>query len=163
MSDDQIVVGNGVSAAQVHILGARFDRFGFAVEGLKAGHGGGVARLFRGHWFPLDPPRHFFHFGPGSLTAALAAAGFRVERMRHLSWEQNLYGVIQSALNSLGFPRDDLYETLKGNRPLGSKPRDLVEVLLLAVGFLPAVLFTAGEAAFRHGGTIECVAIRTDG
>lgn len=120
------------------------------------------ARLFRGAWFHLDPPRHFFHFGPGSLTAALAAAGFRVERMRHLSWEQNLYGVIQSALNSLGFPRDDLYETLKGNRPLGSKPRDLVEVLLLAVGFLPAVLFTAGEAAFRHGGTIECVAIRPD-
>lgn len=120
------------------------------------------ARLFRGAWFHLDPPRHFFHFGPGSLGSALAAAGFRVERMRHLSWEQNLYGVIQSALNSLGFPRDDLYETLKGNRPLGSAPRDLVEVLLAGVLFPPAVLFTIVEAAFGHGGTIECVAIRKE-
>lgn len=120
------------------------------------------ARLFRGDWFHLDPPRHFFHFGPGSLRAAFAAAGFRVERMRHLSWEQNLYGVIQSTLNSLGFPRDDLYETLKGNRPLGSAPRDLVEVLLAGVVFPPAVLFTIAEAAFGHGGTIECVAIRTE-
>jgi SAM-dependent methyltransferase len=120
------------------------------------------ARLFRGAWFHLDPPRHFFHFGPRSLGSALEAAGFRVERMRHLSWEQNLYGVIQSALNSLGFPRDDLYETLKGNRPLLSAPRDAIEVLLAAALFPPAVLFTIGEAAFRHGGTIECVATRTD-
>lgn len=118
------------------------------------------ARLFRGAWFHLDPPRHFFHFGPRSLGAALQAAGFRVERMRHLSWEQNLYGVIQSALNSLGFPRDDLYETLKGNRPLLSAARDAIEVPLAAALFLPAVVFTAGEAALRHGGTIECVAIR---
>ena len=81
--------------------------------------------------------------------------------MRHLSWEQNLYGVLQSGLNSLGYPRDDLYETLKGNRPLGSAPRDAAEVLLAALGALPAVLFTIAEAAFRHGGTIECVAIRT--
>ncbi|HKQ19847.1 MAG TPA: class I SAM-dependent methyltransferase, partial [Candidatus Eisenbacteria bacterium] len=56
-------------------------------------------RLFRGAWFHLDPPRHFFHFGPSSLGSALSNAGFQVETMRHLSWEQNLYGVIQSALN----------------------------------------------------------------
>jgi SAM-dependent methyltransferase len=118
------------------------------------------ARLFRGAWFHLDPPRHFFHFGPRSLGAALETAGFRVKRMRHLSWEQNLYGVIQSALNALGFPRDDLYETLKGNRPLLSAPRDAIEVLLAAALFPAAVVFTVAEAVFRHGGTIECVAIR---
>ena len=116
------------------------------------------ARLFRGAWFHLDPPRHLFHFGPSSLRVALEAAGFRVVRMRQLSWEQNLYGVLQSGLNALGFARDDFYEALKGNRRLGSTPRDYVEAALLAAGFLPAALFTLAEAAAGCGGTLELVA-----
>ena len=118
------------------------------------------ARLFRGSWFHLDPPRHLFHFGPGSLEAALNAAGFRLVKMQHLSWEQNLYGVSQSALNALGLPRDDFYETLKGSRRIGTAPRDFLAALLLAVGLLPAALFCVAEAAARSGGTIECIAVK---
>jgi SAM-dependent methyltransferase len=118
------------------------------------------ARLYRGSWFHFDPPRHLFHFGPRSLETALTAAGYRVTRMRLLSWEQNLYGVLQSALNALGFPRDDFYEALKGNRRLGSEPRDFLQAALLAVGLLPAAAFCIAEAAARSGGTIECVAIK---
>lgn len=32
--------------------------------------------LFGRWWFPLDPPRHFYHFDRATLTATLAAAGF---------------------------------------------------------------------------------------
>jgi SAM-dependent methyltransferase len=118
------------------------------------------ARLFRGAWFHLDPPRHLFHFGPASIGRMLEAGGFRIVRMRHLSWEQNLYGVLQSGLNALGFRRDDFYDALKGNRRLGAATRDYVEAALLALGFLPALLFTAAEAAARSGGTLECVAVK---
>jgi SAM-dependent methyltransferase len=39
-------------------------------------------KLFGRWWFPLDPPRHFYHFDRNSLTAALARAGFSVQVAR---------------------------------------------------------------------------------
>jgi len=119
------------------------------------------AKLFGGSWFHLDPPRHLYHFNRRSLGSALERAGFRIERMSTLSWEQNLYGILQSALNALGFPRDEFYEVLKGNRPLTSSPRLPLEGLLIALLTPFAVLLTALEAACGAGGTLECVARRT--
>ena len=116
------------------------------------------ARLFQGAWFHLDPPRHLYHFNRRSLALALERAGFRIERLHTLSWEQNVYGVLQSALNALGFPRDEFYEVLKRNRSILSSARLPVEALLLALLAPAAVLFTALEAAFGAGGTLECVA-----
>ena len=115
------------------------------------------AALFGGSWFHLDPPRHLHHFNRESLTAMLADAGFRAERIRTLSWEQNLYGILQSALNALGFPRDEFYEVLKGNRPL-VRLRQIAELVLM-IGLFPAALvLTALEALFGRGGTLEVVA-----
>ncbi len=116
------------------------------------------ARLFRGAWFHLDPPRHLQHFVPASLRLALQSAGFRLIRVRHLSWEQNLYGYVQSALNALGFPRDQLYELLKGNRPAAPAASLGLQAVMAGAMLLPAAIFASVEAAFGRGGTIECVA-----
>jgi SAM-dependent methyltransferase len=37
---------------------------------------------FRGAWYDLDLPRHLFHYTPATLTAILAKAGWKVERVR---------------------------------------------------------------------------------
>jgi len=120
------------------------------------------ATLFRGSWFHLDPPRHLHHFGRASLERALSAAGFRIERVRTLSWEQNVYGVAQSALNAMGFPRDEYYEVLKGNRSLWSSPRLALELVLMAALLPLAFLFALLESSLGRGGTLECIA-RRDG
>ena len=39
-------------------------------------------RLFGRWWFPLDPPRHFYHFDKHSLSGIFAQAGFRLHRFR---------------------------------------------------------------------------------
>jgi 2-polyprenyl-3-methyl-5-hydroxy-6-metoxy-1,4-benzoquinol methylase len=117
------------------------------------------ARAFRGAWFHLDPPFHLHHFAPRSLARALAGAGFDVLETRHLSWQYNPYGVIQSLLNALGFPRDELYEVLKGNRPLRT-PSRVAQALLAAAALPPAVAFSLLEAAAGRGGTIEVTARR---
>lgn len=39
-------------------------------------------KVFGPWWFPLDPPRHFYHFGKDSLSRAAAQAGFRVQLVR---------------------------------------------------------------------------------
>jgi 2-polyprenyl-3-methyl-5-hydroxy-6-metoxy-1,4-benzoquinol methylase len=116
------------------------------------------AALFGGAWFHLDPPRHLYHFNRESLLAMLGTAGFRAERVRTLSWEQNLYGILQSALNALGFPRDEFYEVLKGNRSLARPPRQIVEAAVMAALTPMALLLTVLEALFGRGGTLEIVA-----
>ncbi len=121
------------------------------------------ARLFRGAWFHVDPPRHLQHFDPDSLARALRAAGFRLVRVNHLSWEQNLYGYLQSALNALGLPRDQLYGLFKGARPKGLPVSPILQALLAALLLPPAVVATALEAAAKHGGTLECVAVAAEG
>jgi SAM-dependent methyltransferase len=39
-------------------------------------------KLFGRWWFPLDPPRHFYHFDKNSLSGIFAQAGFRLQRVR---------------------------------------------------------------------------------
>ena len=39
-------------------------------------------KLFGRWWFPLDPPRHFYHFDRNSLSATLASAGFSTTMAR---------------------------------------------------------------------------------
>ena len=116
------------------------------------------ASLFGGSWFHIDPPRHLHHFNRESLTTVLVTAGFRVERIRTLSWEQNLYGILQSTLNALGFPRDEFYEVLKGNRSIARPPRQILEAALMAALTPIALLLTVLEALFGRGGTLEIVA-----
>lgn len=41
-------------------------------------------RWFGPSWFGLDLPRHLVHFTPHTLTEMLTAAGFRVDRLRHI-------------------------------------------------------------------------------
>jgi SAM-dependent methyltransferase len=118
------------------------------------------ARIFRGAWFHLDPPRHLFHFTPASLSDALDAAGFRWTSVAHLSWEQNLYGYLQSLVNAMGFPRDELYEVLKRTRPFAATRRLAVQVLVLTLLALPAILMTLLEATCGRGGTIQVTARR---
>lgn len=39
-------------------------------------------KFFGRWWFPLDPPRHLYHFDRNSLTGALARAGFSTQLVR---------------------------------------------------------------------------------
>jgi 2-polyprenyl-3-methyl-5-hydroxy-6-metoxy-1,4-benzoquinol methylase len=115
------------------------------------------ARVFRGAWFHLDPPFHLHHFTPHSLGRALESAGFEILEARHLSWQYNPYGAVQSLLNALRFPRDELYEVLKGNKPL-DRPGRVVQALLATLALPPAIVASLLEAAAGQGGTIEVTA-----
>jgi 2-polyprenyl-3-methyl-5-hydroxy-6-metoxy-1,4-benzoquinol methylase len=42
------------------------------------------ARLFRGNWYGLDPPRHFFLFAPTTMKSMLERSGFVVTRLHHM-------------------------------------------------------------------------------
>lgn len=56
------------------------------------------ARIFRGRWYHLDAPRHFFHYSPLSLARLVQEHGFSVHRIDHFSREHNGSGILGSLI-----------------------------------------------------------------
>lgn len=82
------------------------------------------SRLFGKHWFHLDLPRHLFHLTRSSLERALKTQGFEPMLWETRSADQNLYGFVQSALNSLFSWQSPnlLYGTLKNSKEAKRSP-----------------------------------------
>lgn len=124
------------------------------------------ARVSGPHWFHLDIPRHYFHFTLDAAKRLLAAEGFRVDYVSHFSFEQDLFGWVQSLYNLLGFPHGLLYDLLRNRsaRLSGPEPPGAARILLM-LGLLPFV-GAAGAALFlldvclRRGGCMEIYALR---
>jgi len=97
-------------------------------------------RLFGTLWFPLEIPRHLYHFSPLSLRVLAETAGFTVMRQSTRSYRQGMFGFIQSTLDVLdrahpGF----LLSLLKGKSKAFSARallHVLVGVLLAPVAFM---------------------------
>jgi len=117
------------------------------------------ARWFGRHWLHLDPPRHLYGFGPRSIDTLLRDAGFDTSSSHTWSLEQNPYGLAQSLLNAMGFPRDRAYDVLKGVSKAGVAARvtDLVMLALLAG---PSVFWSSFESLIGKGATMTVVARR---
>ena len=125
------------------------------------------ARLFGRHWFHLDLPRHYFHFGTRSLQALLACHGFRVVSTDHFCLEQDPFGWLQSLYNAAGFPANLLYDLLKAPSARdGTARAHRVAGALTMIPLLPllvlALLLTILDAALRQGGTVELYAVKAE-
>lgn len=125
------------------------------------------ARFSGRHWFHLDVPRHYHHFGVSVLNRMLESAGFSVADISHLSLEYNPYGWIQSILNRMGFRFNLLYDLLKNQsaRSLRSPLREAPLQSLLTLAVLAPVVsasfaLTLLEVFLRRGGTVEVYARR---
>ena len=123
------------------------------------------ARMTGRHWFHLDVPRHYHHFGLSVLRRLLESNGFQVESVSHFSMEQNPYGWIQSLLNAMGFSKNLLYDALKNDKartvanPLRKYPAQSALMMLALVGVIPLsfALFLL-EVLVRRGATVEVYA-----
>ena len=114
------------------------------------------ARIFKKNWFHFDPPRHLFLFTPESLGILLNKAGFVVVKRKGFSIEMGVFGLVQSALNSVIKPYNLLFNMLRlGVRCRGPLYAKVLSVLggfiLLPFGFLFAML----EALFNRGAVIR--------
>ena len=104
------------------------------------------ARRFKQFWFHLDIPWHKYHFSEKSIKYLIRKTHFRIIQMSTLCFEQGPYGLLQSALNAMGWPKNEFYEALKGNlthrRPIHIILQLLVGIFLLAPVFFVS-LFTS--------------------
>ena len=124
------------------------------------------ARIGRAGWFHLDVPRHLVHFTPSTLTAILAAAGFRPVKVTHLVPEYDLFSFVQTVENRLGLPPNLLYDVLR--RPearLRRQPAPAGSQAGVAVGLavplsIAAAVIAPLAAAARRSATIAVYAVR---
>ncbi len=73
------------------------------------------ARRFKQFWFHLDIPWHRYHFNERSIRYLIIKNRLRVIRTSTFCLEQGPYGLLQSILNAMGWPKNEFYEALKGN------------------------------------------------
>lgn len=74
------------------------------------------ARWFGANWFHLDIPRHFWHFTPENLITICSEFELELLEQSDRSFEQNIFGFLQSALNRF-FPGkpNRLYKLMHGS------------------------------------------------
>ena len=118
--------------------------------------------LFGRHWFHLDLPRHQYHFTIPVLVKILKENQLEPISIRTLSWEQNLFGGIQSFQNWLFYRHhpNGLYAILKRDRK--SIPKSgwagwflPIVYLSLATISIPFAFFeTILSAIFDRGATL---------
>ncbi len=113
------------------------------------------ARCFGKHWFHLDVPRHRFHFARKSLMNALNLAGFDVQALHDVSWEHDPYGWLQSGLNRLGFPHNQLTKLLMGMEKTWASTVGAIAMAFVGLTLLvPSVLLASVSWVARAGAII---------
>lgn len=53
-------------------------------------------KIFSANWYPLQPPRHLYHFSPSTISAALEKTGFSITEIKHSYWVHNYYSLFES-------------------------------------------------------------------
>ena len=99
------------------------------------------ARVFKSNWFHLDLPRHLYHFDVENLSCALTQRGYIIHSESTCSLEQNLFGFIQSLMNSfkfLGKP-NNFYQLLKQHSGF-ARTLKLAFWILIAILIFPFAL-----------------------
>ncbi len=108
-------------------------------------------------WFHLDMPRHLVHFSQHGLTTMLENEGLRVQRADHFAWSYNVFGLVQTWLNSITGRRNAFYNYFK--RRMDSSPGAVAASMFcmpfLLLAAIPACLI-AGSVG--KAGTMELYA-----
>lgn len=115
------------------------------------------ARKFGQFWFHLDVPWHKFHFNEKSLRFLAAKSELRVVHLSTFCAEQGPYGLIQSMLNSMGWPRNEFYEWLKGNRMGGRAIQLMLQLCIVITLLIPGLLVSILTSFSSNGSELRLI------
>ncbi|MEM7356532.1 MAG: class I SAM-dependent methyltransferase [Acidobacteriota bacterium] len=118
------------------------------------------ARLSRGGWFHLDPPRHRVHFTLDQLIEDLETRGLSILDRQTFSLEYGPYGMWQSLLNLATRQPNILYQLLRRQRQQGpaTSAELLATILLLPIAVLLGTPLELAASLFHRGGIAHVVA-----
>lgn len=120
------------------------------------------SRCFGQHWFHLDIPWHRFHFNKGSLTYLIEKTHLRVAETNSFCLEQGPYGLLQSLLNAMGWPRNEFYEFLKGRRVKGRIFPVILQAFIFSLLLVPAIILHLGTSGGGKGPILKMIVRHRD-
>lgn len=114
------------------------------------------SKLFKSAWFHLDLPRHLYHFDTNNLSQALTTRGYKVTSISTCSFEQNVYGFIQSLMNKLYFlgKPNEFYQLLKKRSGMKQHLKLLMWGLLAGLVLPFALLEFLLSCLFNKGASV---------
>jgi SAM-dependent methyltransferase len=129
--------------------------------------GGWQAKVFKGTWFHLDPPRHLHHFSRRSLELALQTAGLVPDDWEWWMPEYGTSGWVQSTINMVAPTKNVLYEVVKDRQALADLPRwrRQVSILISIAAAIPLTLLSIpveAVAARKRRSAVLTVTVHRD-
>jgi SAM-dependent methyltransferase len=115
------------------------------------------ARYFKGLWFHLDIPWHKFHFSEKSLNYLIKNRHLQIIQKSTFCLEQGVYGINQSILNYMGWPRNEMYEAMKGNILKGRELNLVAQSIISAFLLLPCVFILLITSIMKKGSVLKIV------
>lgn len=115
------------------------------------------AGLFKQSWFHLDIPWHKYHFTEKAMKYLAAKNNFVIKKSTTFCIEQNVFGIIQSILNSMKWPRNELYEAIKGNFKIHRAFPLFVQGIIGVSMFIPCLLISFFESKKKNGSVLKII------
>jgi SAM-dependent methyltransferase len=114
-----------------------------------------TARVFGMNWLGWDIPNHIHHFDPPGLRAFAEAHRFSVLTESHWSLEFGPFHILQTLLNAIGLPHNQLYllmqrQELRSGPPI-TPTQKAVQLLLAALLLVPCTFASLLLSFCRQG------------
>lgn len=115
------------------------------------------AKKFKQFWFHLDIPWHKYHFDEISMKFLVKRNKYRIVSTSTQCFEQGPYGLIQSLLNAMGWPHNEFYEAMKGNRMPGRVAHLLIQSCIVVISLIPTLLTILLNSYAARGSVLKLV------
>jgi SAM-dependent methyltransferase len=115
------------------------------------------SKRFKQFWFHLDVPWHKYHFDEISMKFLAKRNKYRIMSTRTRCFEQGPYGLIQSLLNAMGWPHNEFYEAMKGNRMPGRAVHLLIQSCIVMIFLIPSFLTILLSSYASKGSVLKVV------
>ncbi|HJO92386.1 MAG TPA: class I SAM-dependent methyltransferase [Victivallales bacterium] len=119
--------------------------------------------IFGKYWFHLDLPRHKYHFSIKSIELLLAKYNYKVIRKTTFSFEQSIFGFIQSFYNKLmpSKTSNQFYSLLRLRGKNCQQYFQLIFFLLISILILPfAIIEYIFSGLFGKGAVITIYSVK---
>lgn len=118
------------------------------------------AKIFKQIWFHLDIPWHKYHFTKKSVGYLAEKNHFKTISNSTFCVEQGPYGFVQTILNALKFPRNELYEALKGHLNKNRVFSLFIQAFIAMLFLMPCILLSFYSSIRGEGSIFKAVLVK---
>lgn len=115
------------------------------------------AGIFKEAWFHLDIPWHKYHFNERSLHYLVERNHLRIIKSSTLCFEQGPYGLLQNFFNSMGLPKNEFYEALKGNTRKKRGRSLVIQLFVVLFLFIPCSFISLLTSKMGTGPVLKMI------